>query len=282
MNGYWNHVLISLRLTFRNKQALVFSYVFPLVFLFMFGLFFSVAKTPLVLALGQLLTLTVLGASCFGLPITIVTERERGIWRRYRLTPMPTSGFVSSTLLSRFLILISSAILQIALAMAVFNMPLPLHPIELAVVFTFVSFAFMGIGLVIATVANNTASAQALAQTVFMPLMFLGGVGIPLRLLPPWLQDVAAFLPGRYAVEAFRQTITGAGGLLTKETLYDLMALTLIGVSACIVASKLFRWETQQRLGRNAKWWLLLALLSWAAAGLGAHWLDLVQTPRAP
>ena len=38
--------------------------------------------------MGELLTVTALGGACFGLPTTMVSERERGVWRRYRLAPV--------------------------------------------------------------------------------------------------------------------------------------------------------------------------------------------------
>ena len=62
---------------------------FPLIFLFAFWALYRDDPVPLVLHLGQLVTITVLGGACFGLPTTIVSERERGVWRRYRLTPAP-------------------------------------------------------------------------------------------------------------------------------------------------------------------------------------------------
>ena len=45
---------------------------------------------PLVRHIGELLTVTALGGACFGLPTTMVSERERGVWRRYRLAPVAT------------------------------------------------------------------------------------------------------------------------------------------------------------------------------------------------
>src|SRR5690349_18261188 len=119
MKGFWNHLWISLRLNFRNPQALVFGYFVPIFFLLAFGTLFARGKAPLSHELGQLLTISVLGGACFGLPIAFVSERERGVWRRYRLTPLPTGWFVASMLIGRFVLVLSSALMQIALAMAI-------------------------------------------------------------------------------------------------------------------------------------------------------------------
>ena len=56
----------------------------------------------------------------------------------------------------------------------------PAHPLELFVAFTFVTFAFVGMGLVIATLADNVPAVQALGQCIFLPMLIIGGVAVPL------------------------------------------------------------------------------------------------------
>ena len=87
---------ISLRLHVRNKVALLYSYLFPTIFLVAFWVLYRFEQVPLVRHVGELLTVTALGGACFGLPTTMVSERERGVWRRYRLTPVSTATLVSA------------------------------------------------------------------------------------------------------------------------------------------------------------------------------------------
>ena len=77
------------RINSRNRVALVYGYVFPLLFLIGFWAIYRSDPVPLALHAGQFLTVTVLGAACFGLPTAMVSEREQGVWRRYALTPTP-------------------------------------------------------------------------------------------------------------------------------------------------------------------------------------------------
>src|SRR5215210_1331732 len=141
MDAMLQHIGISLRLHYRNKMALLYSYLFPLIFLMAFWVLYRHESVTLSRHMGELLTIGVLGGACFGLPTTMVSERERGVWRRYRLAPIPTAALVGSTVLARYVILITAALLQIALALAL-GMPLPRHPLHLWAAFTFVSFAF--------------------------------------------------------------------------------------------------------------------------------------------
>jgi ABC-2 type transport system permease protein len=281
MRGFLNHWWMSLRLNFRNPQAVVFGYVVPVFFLFAYGSVFARAsrKEPLAAYMGQLLTISVLGGACFGMPIGLVAERERGVWRRYRLTPMPTGAFVGSVLLSRFVIVASAAILQIALAHWIYDTPWPRDWGRLTLGFTLVAWAFLGIGLVISMIANSTHAVQALGQSLFLPMIMVGGVGVPLHMLPKWAHHLASFLPGRYAVQSLHPAFVDLpkGATARYYTSFNDLALLLIGLTAVIAATALFRWENSQRLGVGRFWlWIGVALASWFGAGVIAEWRGLV------
>jgi ABC-2 type transport system permease protein len=218
--------------------------------------------------MGELLTVTILGGACFGLPTTLVSERERGVWRRYRLTPVPTGNIVASTVGARYLLLLTAGLIQILLAMLI-GMPAPQHPLDLFVAFTFVAFAFMGLGLVIATLADNVPAVQALGQCIFLPMLIIGGIAVPLASLPEWAQHLSAFFPGRYAVEAINAAMLRDG---LGAAQFDLAALLLIGLAGCTAGARLFRWDSQQRFASMpGKGWVAVALAAWAAVGLGAE-----------
>jgi ABC-2 type transport system permease protein len=252
-------------------MALLYGYLFPLIFLVAFWVLYRHEKIPLIRHMGELLTVSVLGGACFGLPTTLVSERERGVWRRYRLTPLPTWAFVVSTALARYVIILSAGALQLGLALSL-GMPLPAHPLDLWVAFTVVSFAFIGLGLVLAMMADNVPAVQALGQCIFLPMLIIGGVAVQLASLPTWAQHVSAFFPGRYAVEALQACVSG-GGLGSIG--FCLLALALIGVAGCSAGAKLFRWDAAQRFAASSgKLWLVPVLGAWLAVGLLAEVRD--------
>ncbi len=255
---------LSLTLNFRNRTAIVYGYLFPLVFLVAFWAIYRNDTVPLALHVGQLLTVTALGGACFGLPTTIVSERERGVWRRYALTPAPRWIFIAAILAARYVLLLTAALLQLALALA-FGMPLPLHLFGLWVGFSFVAFAFMGLGMAIAMLVDNVPSVQALGQCIFLPMLIIGGVAVRLSSLPDWAQHLSAFFPGRYAVEALQACATGPG---LSRVGFDLAALALTALAGGIAATGMFRWD--KSFAPN-KAWLLVALGLWLAVGAVAE-----------
>lgn len=276
MNALLTHLGLSLRLHFRNRMALLYGYLFPLIFLVAFWVLYRHEKIPLLRHMGELLTVAVLGGACFGLPTTLVGERERGVWRRYRLTPVPTWAIVTSTVLARYGIVLTAGLLQVGAALLL-GMTWPEHPFDLWVAFSLVSFAFIGLGLVIATLADNVPAVQALGQCIFLPMLIIGGVAVQLASLPLWAQHVSAFFPGRYAVEALQACVTGRG---VGGARFSLLALGLVGFAGCLAGAKLFRWDAQQRFAaRSGKLWLLPALAAWVAVGLLAEWRGRVAIP---
>jgi ABC-2 type transporter len=269
------HCIVSLRLYFRNPLAMSYGYLFPTLFLGAYWGLYRYDRVPLVRHIGELLTVTVLGGACFGLPTTLVSEREKGVWRRYRLMPVPVGSLVASTIASRYMLVVSAGLLQLALAMII-GMPRPQHPFDLWVAFTVVAFAFLGCGFVIAMMADTVPAVQALGQTIFLPMLIIGGIAVPLASLPDWAQHASAFFPGRYAVEALQACVAGEG---IGSTLFSIVALLVIGFAACIAGAMMFRWDEHERFAmRGDRAWLVLALAAWAAVGTAAEFRGRIAT----
>ena len=264
MNALLHIMAASLKLNFRNRMAILYGYLFPLIFLVAFWTIYRNDPVPLALHVGQFLTVTVLGSACFGLPTTIVSERERGVWRRYALVPVGRWVFVVGILLSRSVLLLTAALLQLALAFA-FGLPMPAHPLDLLVSLCVTAAAFLSFGMVIAMLVDNVPAVQALGQCIFLPMLMIGGVAVPLQSLPAWAQHISAFFPGRYAVEAMQLSASGTG---LSSAGFDLLALLLIAMAGAIAAAAMFRWDKALAPRRG---WLLLALGTWLAVGAMAE-----------
>src|SRR3954471_10066872 len=135
MRGFLQHLLITLKLNFRNPMAIIMGYLLPIIFLLVFGAFLNSNTQRMADVMGQVLTISILGGACFGMPIAFVSERERGVWRRYKLTPAPTITFIFSILIARYVLVLSAGLMQLGLALWV-GMKFPVHPWQLLLAFT--------------------------------------------------------------------------------------------------------------------------------------------------
>jgi ABC-2 type transport system permease protein len=271
MRGLLCHFRLTLSLNFRSRQALIYGYLVPLFFLIAFGSIFRAGVPPLLRELGQLITISILGGACFGMPTAMVAERERGVWRRYRLLPIGTGTLVISTMCARVVIILSSAVMQVVLAGVIFGMPMPQHPFQMCIASLFVTFAFLGMGLIIAMLADSVPAVQALGQAIFLPMIMIGGVGVPLWTLPGWAQHFASFLPGKYAVHALQECAMGDGLYAVG---FDLLALLVIGLAACVAGAKMFRWDAREKADSGSRRWIVVALGAWLSVGAVAECLN--------
>ena len=122
LKNAWTLTKIRMRLALRNRAFIFFSLVFPLIFLFLFlGLFArgNVAAVPYMLA--SVLALTVMG-SFWGLSVQLVTFREQGILRRFRLTPVGAGAMLASSILSNYFLTLPTVFIEFFLARRVFHM----------------------------------------------------------------------------------------------------------------------------------------------------------------
>jgi ABC-type transport system involved in cytochrome c biogenesis permease component len=265
VKGWTRHLLLTIALNFANPQAVVYGYLVPIFFLLAFGSLFRADSPPMLTHMGQILTITIMGGACFGLPTALVSEREQGVWQRYRLLPLPVGWLVLSTVIARLLLIASAALMQIVLARAVYGTPLPTQPGIAVLLFVLVTAAFLSLGLLIAALADTVPAVQALGQCIFLPMIIIGGVGVPLAALPDWAQHLAGFMPGRYAVELLQPCFDAHNSV--PGAAFRLGALAVIGLAAGISAIRLFRWEPGARIGRSARLWVAAALAAWISVG---------------
>ena len=278
MHNVWRHLVIGIRLQLRSPMALVYTFLIPLLFLIAIRVVYRHESQPLGNHLGQLLALTALSGACFGLPAQLVGERERGIWRRYRLTPVAPAALLASVVLGRYALLLAAAVMQLSVVIAIEAPPIR-HPLGLWIAFTATSAACLGVGLVIAMLADTVAAAQAIAQSVFLPMLILGGLAVRLDALPDWARQVAHWLPGPYAVETLQWA---ASGKATGSIGTALMVLTVMAVCCLLASAAIFRWDVAQRVGFwRASFVAIGIVAAWIATGTAASWSTRVVPSQA-
>jgi hypothetical protein len=258
----------NLLATGRNPMALIYGWLFPLIFLAGFWALYGDDPLPLALHAGQFFTITILGSAAFGLPTQMVAEREAGLWRHYALTPAPRWRFVLALVLARAVLLAGALILQHVAARAL-GMPALPHPVSTMLALIMASLCFLCIGALIGSLVGNVPAVQALGQCIFLPMLIIGGVAVPLASLPDWALPLSNLLPGRHAVVAIQTAVTGTG---TRAAGFELAMLAGHGALALVAAVLLFRWEPGGRvqMGRRA-WWLVLVAALWLALAVLAH-----------
>jgi ABC-type multidrug transport system permease subunit len=269
--------LLTIRLVMRTKVALFFTFIFPLVFLFVYAVLIARGNPEAVAyVFGPVITLNIMGSGLWGLGMQSVMQRERGSLRRYRLAPIGARTILMSNLLANYLLQLPTIGLLLFTALVFFHMPMKIGWLTLLILVTVGTFAFAGFGLTISSVANTMQEAQIYNNIVWVTLLFLSGVTFPLPMLPRWIQRLAMFFPSTYLVSAFQGVMAQAESLLDHWP--EMLVLVTSGVFGLLFAMKLFRWEKEERISTKAKLWSAVFVLPFLVMGM---WMNTRANPTA-
>lgn len=194
------------------------------------GLRFTEYFAPSLLAVS----IAVLGVQ--GFPVGLATYREKGILRRLAVTPVRPATVLVSQLVINMAAAVLGALLMVAVAVWVFDVPAPRHPLGFALALLVGTAAMFALGLVVAAFAPRARTATTVGTVLFMLTQFFAGVYLPKFLLPGPVVAIGEFVPPGIGAIAGAWTGDGPDPL-------QLAVLALIAVAATAVAARFFRWE---------------------------------------
>jgi ABC-2 type transport system permease protein len=284
----WALTASRMRLAMRNRAFLFFSLIMPIAFLFIYaGVFGRGNRQAVPYLLAEVLALTVMG-SFWGLSVQLVTFREQGILRRFRVTPVGASAMLASSLLSNYFLTLPTIVIEFFLSRWVFHMEGLGNLVSVFVLVTFGTVSFASLGLIVASVTNTMQETQIINQIIWFVFLFISGATIPFPVLPSIVQAVAVFLPATYLVSGLQRAMID----YTDVAHLGAYLASLIGCAliAFLVAANLFRWDPEAKVPRSAKLWAAAAVVPFLLLGvwetfngdLRSHALKNLDSTRQP
>ena len=169
-----------------------------------------------------------------------VYEKQFGTMEQLMVTPLRVHEIMFAKIATTALIILGGAYVGIYTVITWWR-AIPMR--GSIVYFTAVTIVFLftttGLGLLIATVANNLSETMLLTFIVLVPIAFLSGAWTPPEAMPPWMQHLVRFSPLTYYLEiSFVIFFRGVG---PAETWLSL--LTLFGLGALIFTAGALRFR---------------------------------------
>jgi ABC-2 type transport system permease protein len=237
LRGMFYIALKDLRAYYFKPPNISWGILFPFAFVLAFALRNPGDVRELV---PGLLGLTVLFGTSSMEAIVIVFERRIGSLERLLLAPMRLPALLAGKLLGGMVFGLTVALVVLIIALAVFGAS-NVNWFLLVLALLLSAAAFSAMGAFVSVAVKEVFEAQTLANFIRFPMMFLGGVFIPVASLPLGLRIVARLLPLTYAVEALRTALTGgklAAGVLDLAVL-ALFAAILFNLATHTLARRL-------------------------------------------
>jgi len=183
--------------------------------------------------------LTVMMSVMTGLPVAISQEREVGTMDGMMVAPINRLSIILGKALGQTGRGLIQGVIVMGLAMGLFGVLIHGSIILVAALLLLGVFSFVGLGIVLTSLAKDQETAQMMMMTLMFPMMFLSGVMFPLQQMPWYMQDIAKFLPLTYAADAMRKVMVLGAGVSAIST--DLIILIAFGAIMIAIAVPLFR-----------------------------------------
>ena len=259
MTAFAQHFAFEFKAGLRNPALLFINYLFPLAFYALMGAVMTKINPGFTEVLvPAMVVFTIMTGTILGLPSPLVESREAGIYRSYKINGVPALSIVTIPVLTTiFHVLITSAII-VATATPLFKGVAPSDWGGFVLVALVTAFTCGAIGALIGVISANSQATVLWSQLIFLPSMLIGGLMLPLSLLPKGIRPFSALLPTSHAMQAFM-------GLAYDQTTtfnptVSLGILLASGVLALGLAIYLFNWDSRNQARRGHPLMALLAL----------------------
>ena len=249
---WWHQFRYDQKVFWRNPASVFFTVLLPLIFLFIFATIFGNeeieergVKTT-TYYVPAIISLAVISATTVSLAINLTEDRERGLLKRVRGTPLPTTAFVAGRVGNSLVISILMVVLVAVLGRVVYDVSIPDQTIPAVLVTLAVgAFSFCCLGFALTAAIPSEDAAPAISNAVVLPLYFISGIFIPDSEIPNGVLQVADVFPIRHFFEAFFAAWDpGASG--SGLELGHLAIVFAWGIAGLAVALRAFRWEPRR------------------------------------
>jgi len=188
-----------------------------------------------------LLGLNLMSSGMWGIGYVIVEMRTRKLIKRLLATPMKKRDFLIAFAAMRGLFLVGELPLLIGFAFLAFHVGVRGSFALLLACATLGALTFAGLGLLTASRAQNTQTANGLINLVQMPMFLLSGVFFPAERFPDVLQPVIRALPLTALNDALRGIMINGAGIAGIAR--PMLIVCAWGLVSFLVSLKLFRWR---------------------------------------
>jgi ABC-2 type transport system permease protein len=246
---------LEIKQFFRQKESVVFTLLFPLILLAIFGSVFSEGIAPGVTFsqyfVAGMIASALVNTGFQQIAIFIPVERDLGALKRLRGTPMPAASYFIGKAIVVTVSMVIQVILLLAAGVAFFGVELPT---QMSKWWLFAALLVSGsvvstiLGVAFSSVPKNARGASAIVSPVVIILQFFSGVFFIFTDLPQWMQQIAAIFPLKWLTQGMRSVFLPES-FATREIAGDWetgRTFAMIGIWLIVgtfLAIRTFKWD---------------------------------------
>ncbi len=246
MKRFFTFLKIQLRLSLRDMNMPIFAIIMPLVIFMILGMIYGgrpaydgAPYTFLEQAFGATGAIAICAGGLMGLPQAVADVRERGVLKRFRVTPVSPALILGVTL-AMYIVYCAASLATLAAAARIWKVRLHGSVLKFLGSWMLTMLSTLSIGMLVGGVAKNTKQAGVIASILYFPMLVFSGTTLPLEVMPRALRQIVHFFPLTQGIAMMKNAFLGAG---TGAAL--LPAAVMLGVTALCagLSIRFFRWE---------------------------------------
>ena len=188
-----------------------------------------------------LIGVNLMSAGMWGIGYVVVDMRSRKLLKRLVATPMSRAQFLTSFVLMRALFLFFELPVLLGFGWLAFRVGVAGSLPLLVGVALLGALAFAGIGLLVASRAQNTQTVNGLINLVQLPMFVASGVFFSTARFPAVVQPWLRLLPLTALNDAMRAVMIDGAGV--RGIGFELALLSVVAALSFGAALRLFRWR---------------------------------------
>jgi ABC-2 type transport system permease protein len=214
----------------RSRQSMFFSFVFPVLFLvvawFLLGDQSTRAgKDQVEYLLPGIISTCILFSAINSTVGSIVKYRVSGTFRKLATTPLSSYELNASRVISGMVVVLLSSAVSLLVAWLEFGVSPDINAVSILVVIAG-SATFVGLGMIMAYLIEDTDTVNTITYVVILPLIVLSGSLFPVERLPGLLRFPSVFSPLTYLNDGLRGAMFG-GSL--RDAVFNLGICAFLG-----------------------------------------------------
>jgi ABC-2 type transport system permease protein len=251
-------VVVELKSFFRDRQAVVFTFLFPVLMLTLFASVFSgrIPGTNVDFRqyfIAGVMATGIMSVSFSSLAIGLAIENGDGTLKRLAGTPMPAAAYFAGKLGMVLVAGMAEIVIQLLLGTVLFGLDLPAGGgrwLTLAGVFLLGSASCALLGMAYSRLIRSPKAAAAVVTPPFIALQFISGIFFPFSQAPDFIQAIAGVFPLKWIAQGLRSVFLPddfafAEPAASWEHGRTLLVLTAWAVASGVVAVLAFRRREQ-------------------------------------
>ncbi len=234
-----SQVQVEQRLFWRNVSATFFTFVLPIVLLFVIALSDDPAENvAMIIALG------ILSTGFQGLAIQLSMHRDQGVLKGLMATPLDPGMLVAGKVVSMLIVVTLESLIVLGFGMFVLGADAPHDPLLLAAFVLLGTATFVSLGFAVASIIPSSDSAPAIVNAAYLGLILASVLVESIDELPQIVQTLGSALPLVHLFEPIRNAwLFGS----TSGDVTSAIVLAAWGIAAALWTVRRFRWEPSER-----------------------------------